>query len=135
LFDRFQSLDQESAVRLISSDPPRLARFFPSIFAPELLKSAQILGLGLTLGNPVRARLMMQMKSAKAAEDLMRQMRENPQQWLQLEGSDLFLFAQPPEVITQGTDVEVRVVVPENSARLLLQRIAKSNAAPAVAEN
>jgi hypothetical protein len=135
LFDRFQSLDQESAVRLISSDPPQLARFFSPIFSPELLKSTQLLGLGLTLGNPVRARLLMKMKSAKAADEFSKQMRENPQQWLQLQGSELLLFAQPPEVITQGTDVEVRFVVPENSARLLLQRIAKTNAAPAVAEN
>jgi hypothetical protein len=135
LFDRFQSLDQESAVRLISSDPPQLARFFHPIFAPELLKQAQILGLGLTLGNPVKARLMLKMKSMKAAEELAKGMRENPQQWLQLQASELLLFAQPPEVVTQGTDVEVRFVVPENSARLLLQRVAKSNAAPAVAGN
>ena len=51
-FDRFQALDHESAVRLISSDPPSLPRFFSPIFTRELLDSAQILGLGLALQNP-----------------------------------------------------------------------------------
>ena len=135
LFDRFQSLDQDTTVRLISSNPPSLARFFPPIFTSELLDSAQILGLGLTLGNPVKARLIMKMKSVKAAEQLTQRLRENPQQWLRLEESELLLFSQPPEVVTQGLDVEVRFVVPEDSARLFLQRVAKSNAVPAVAEN
>ena len=103
LFDRFQSLDQDTTVRLISSNPPSLARFFPPIFNSELLDSAQILGLGLTLGNPVKARLIMKMKSAKAAEQLTQSLRENPQQWLRLEESELLLFSQPPEVVSQGT--------------------------------
>jgi hypothetical protein len=47
----------------------------------------------------------------------------------------LLLYAQPPEIVTQGSDVEVRFVMPENSARVLLQRVAKSNAPPpAIAE-
>jgi hypothetical protein len=122
-------------VRLISSNPPSLARFFPPIFTAGLLDTAQLLGLGLTLGNPVKGRLIMKMKSAQAAEQMTQSLRENPQQWLRLEESELLLFSQPPEVVTQGMNVEVRFVVPEDSARLLLQRVAKSNAVPAVAEN
>ena len=135
LFDRFQALDQETAVRLISSDPPSLSRYFSPIFTGELLSSAQILGLGFTLQDPIRGRLLLKMKSEKQAGTLATQLREEPQRWLRIQDSDLLLYAQPPEIVTQGSDVEVRFVMPENSARLLLQRVAKSNAPPpAVAE-
>ena len=136
LFDRFEALDQEAAVRLISSDPPSLSRYFSPIFTRELLESAQILGLGLTLQNPIRGRLLLKMKSDKNAATLADRVRQDPQRWLRIQDSDLLLFAQPPEVITQGSDIEIRFVVPENSARLLLQRVAKTNTPPppAVAE-
>src|SRR5262249_12655781 len=45
LFDRFQALDRESAVRLISRDPPDLSRVFNPIFTRELLEASQLLGL------------------------------------------------------------------------------------------
>src|SRR5438132_3104147 len=38
LFDRFEALDRESALRLISRSPPDLPRMFHPIFAPELLE-------------------------------------------------------------------------------------------------
>jgi hypothetical protein len=133
LFDRFQALEQETAVRLISSDPPSLSRYFDPIFTRELLDSAQILGLGLSLQNPVRGRLLLKMKSEKQAADLAARIQQDAQRLLRIEDSDLLLFAQPPEVVTQGLDVELRFPVPENSARLLLQRVAKSKAQPAVA--
>ncbi|MDQ6622983.1 MAG: hypothetical protein M3Y86_05795 [Verrucomicrobiota bacterium] len=132
LFDRFQALDPETTVRLISSEPPNLARYFMPIFSRELLDSAQILGLGLALGNPVKGHLILKMKSAKAAGDFSQQLRNEPQRWLRLQDSEGLLYAQPPQVTTDASSVEVRFDVPENSARLLLQRIAKSNAAPAV---
>lgn len=133
LFDAFQALDRETGVRLISNDPSSLTRYFPAIFTPELLDSAQVLGLGLTLENPVRGRFLLKMKSAKAANDLADRLRREPQNWLRLADSDLLLYSQPPDVRTDGADLEMRFPVPENSARLLLQRIAKSNAAPALA--
>jgi hypothetical protein len=133
-FDRFQSLDQESAVRVISNDPPSLPRFFQPIFTQELLESAQILGLGLALQNPVKARLILKMKNAKAADDIAQKVRDDPQHWLRFQDSELLLYVQPPEVITSGADVEMRFNVPENSARLLLQRVAKTNAPPALVE-
>jgi hypothetical protein len=92
--------------------------------------------LGLAFDNPVKGRLILQMKSAKLAEQFAQQLRDEPQRWLRLQDSELLLYAQPPEVVTQGSDVELRFVVPENSARLLLQRIAKTSAPPpAVAGN
>ncbi|MBA2431140.1 MAG: hypothetical protein H0V56_03380, partial [Chthoniobacterales bacterium] len=133
LFDRFTALDQQTALRLISSDPPSLARFFVPIFAPELLESAQIFGLSLAFEDPVKGRMIMKTKSATAATELARRLREEPQRWLRLQDSDLLLYAQPPEVITQDTDIELRFNVPENTARLFLQRIARSNAPPALA--
>src|SRR5213083_215047 len=39
LFDRFQALDRDSALRLISRDPPDLARVFHPIFTRELLEA------------------------------------------------------------------------------------------------
>ncbi|MBA3835839.1 MAG: hypothetical protein H0X53_08385, partial [Sphingomonas sp.] len=135
LFDSFQALDRETAVRLISSDPPSLARFFSPIFSKELLDSAQILGLSLTLQNPVRGRLLLKMKTPKNAEDLARKVRDDPQHWLRIAESDALLYAQAPEVITAGADLEIRFPVPTDSARLLLQRVAKSNAPPALAGN
>ncbi|MGI9086154.1 MAG: hypothetical protein ACR2HH_00185 [Chthoniobacterales bacterium] len=133
LFGRFQALDQESSLRLIASDPRLLDRFFNPIFTREFLETAQVFGLGLRLENPVKARLILQTKSPKAAADLAQQLKENPQRWLRLQDSELLLFTQPPEISTQGNGVEVRCVVPENSARLLLQRIAKTSPTPAIA--
>src|SRR5439155_16102192 len=45
LFDRFQALDHESALRLISRDPPDLSRVFHPIFSRELLEASQLIGL------------------------------------------------------------------------------------------
>ena len=135
LFDSFQALDRETALRLISSDPPSLARFFSPIFTTELLESAQILGLSLTLQNPVRGRLLLKMKTPKNAEELAKRVRDDPHRWLRIADSDAVLYAQPPEVFTQGADLELRFIVPADSARLLLQRVAKTNAAPALAGN
>ncbi|MDP9003933.1 MAG: hypothetical protein M3N12_03990, partial [Verrucomicrobiota bacterium] len=60
--------------------------------------------------------------------------QSEPQKWLKMQDSDLLLHSQTPEVETQGEDVQLRFDVPENSARLLLQRIAKADLAPVVAE-
>lgn len=135
LFDRFQDLNQGSALRLISRDPPKLAQMFHPVFSRELLEASQLLGLSLTLQNPVRARLVMKLKSADAAREFGRQIRSEPQRWLRIQDSDLFLHVQTPEVETQGEDIQLRFDVPENSARLLLRRIAKTDIVPAVAEN
>jgi hypothetical protein len=128
LFDRFQALDQESALRLISRNPPNLTRVFQPIFTGELLDAPQLLGLALTLQNPIRAKLFMKLNSPENAAQLAATLRQEPQRLLRLQDSDLLLYAQPPEVVRQGTNLELRFVVPENSARLLLQRIANAAA-------
>jgi hypothetical protein len=133
LFDRFQALDQESAVRLISRDPPNLARIFHPIFARELLDSSQLLGLSLTLKNPAKARLLVRLKTSAEADDLARRLHDEPQRWLHLQDSDLSLYEQPPEINRQNENLEVRFSIPENSARLILERLAKAGTTPATA--
>jgi hypothetical protein len=136
LFDRFQALDRESAIRLISRDPPDLSRVFNPIFTPELLDASQLLGLAINLQNPVRARVLMKVNTSKNAAEVARSLHDNPQQWLRLPDSELLLYTRPPEVLRTGTtNLELRFEVPENSARLLLERLSKTEPAPAVTAN
>jgi len=129
LFDRFQALDRESALRLISRDPPDLSRVFHPIFVPELLNASQLLGLAVTLQNPVKARLLLKMNSSKNAAELARNLHDDPQRWLRLADSELLLYSQSPEIQRQGDlNLELRFTVPENSARALLERLAKTDA-------
>lgn len=129
LFDRFHALDRENTLRLISRNPPDLSRIFNPIFTSELLDTSQLLGLALSLQNPVRAKLLLKLNSSESASQLARNLHNEPQRWLRLQDSELLLYVQPPEIQRQGTNLELRFSVPENSARLLLERIAKTNAA------
>src|SRR5947199_534230 len=125
LFDRFQALDHESALRLISRDPPDLSRVFHPIFSRELLDASQLIGLAVNLQNPVKARILIQVNAPKNATDVARDLRSKPEQWLRLPDSPLLLYSQPPEIQTQGSsNLELRFTVPEDSARLLLERLA-----------
>ncbi|PYJ37974.1 MAG: hypothetical protein DME81_06785 [Verrucomicrobia bacterium] len=133
LFDRFQALDRESALRLISRNPSDLSRVFHPIFARELLDASQLLGLAVTLQNPVKAKLLLKLNSPETAADFARNLHDNPQRWLRFSDSELLLYSQPPEIQRQGiSNLELRFTIPENSARLLIERIAKTDA-PAVA--
>jgi hypothetical protein len=133
LFDRFQALDRESALRLITRDPPDLSRIFHPIFTHELLDVSQLLGLALSLQNPVKAKLLLKLNSPNAATEFARNLHDDPQRWLHFSDSKLLLYAQPPEIQKQGnSNLELRFTVPENSARLLLERIAKTDAAEVV---
>src|SRR5213082_2667951 len=129
-FDRFQALDRETTLRLISRDPPGLVRVFHPIFPRELLDRAQMLGLGVSLQTPAKARLLLRLPSESAASDLAKSIHDDPQRWLRIEQSDLPLFATQPEIARQHSDLEIRFNIPENSARLLLQRIAKTDMPP-----
>ena len=131
-FDRFQALDRETTLRLISRDPPGLAKAFHPIFAGELLERAQLLGLGLSLQSPIKTRLLLKFPSEAAASDVAKGIHDDPQRWLHLEQSDLSLFTQAPEISRQHSNLEVRFNMPENTARLLLQRIARTDALPAM---
>src|SRR6266481_113169 len=125
LFDRFQALDHESALRLISRDPPDLSRVFHPIFSRELLNASQLIGLAVNLQNPVKARILIKVNAPKNATDVARDLRTNPEQWLRLPDSPLLLYSQPPEIQTQGSsNLELRFTVPDDSARLLLERLA-----------
>ncbi|HEY2102265.1 MAG TPA: hypothetical protein VGH08_03330 [Chthoniobacterales bacterium] len=126
-FDRFQALDRETTLRLISRDPTGLSRAFHPIFPRELLERAQLLGLGLSLQSPIRARLLLKFSSEETASEIANNIRHDPQQWLHLDQSDLPLFTQPPEISRQHSNLELRFNMPENSARLFLQRIAKTD--------
>jgi len=125
LFDRFQALDHESALRLISRDPTDLSRVFHPVFSRELLEASQLIGLAVNLQNPVKARILIKVNPPKKAADVARDLRGNAQQWLRLPESPLLLYSQLPEIQTRGdSNLELRFTVPENSAHLLLERLA-----------
>jgi hypothetical protein len=134
LFDRFQALDRDSALRIISRNPPDLSRVFHPIFTSELLNASQLLGLAVNLQTPVKARVLIKVNSTKNAADLARNLHDNPQQWLRLPDSQLLLYSGPLEIQREGTsNMELRFAVPEDSARLLLERLAKTDTPEAVA--
>jgi hypothetical protein len=134
LFDRFQALDRDSALRLISRDPPDLARVFHPIFTRELLEASQLLGLAVNLQNPVKARVLIKVNSSTRTTDLARNLHDKPQQWLRLPDTQVLLYAQTPEVQTHdSSNIELRFTMPEGSARLLLERLAKTDTPQAVA--
>ena len=134
LFDRFQALDHESALRLISRDPPDLSRIFHPIFSRELIDVSQLIGLAVNLQNPVKARILIKVNAPKNAASVARDLRSNSNQWLRLPDSPLLLYSQPPEIQTQGnSNLELRFTMPEDSARLLLERLAKTDTPAAVA--
>ena len=134
LFDRFQALDRDSALRLISRDPPELARVFHPIFTRELLEASQLLGLAVNLQNPVKARVLIKVNSSTSTTDLARNLHDKPQQWLRLPDTQLLLYAQTPEVQTHdSSNIELRFTMPEGAARLLLERLAKTDTPQAVA--
>ena len=106
---------------------------FHPIFAPELLEQAQLLGIALTLQNPVKARLFVKLRTPEAASEFARNLHNEPQRWLRLQDSNLLLYTQPPDVSRQQANLELHFNMPDETARLLLQRIAKTDTTPTVA--
>jgi hypothetical protein len=133
LFDRLQSLKESSTLRLVSREPAKLGRMLSPVFNSDLLENCELLGLSLSLQNPVKARLILTAKTSEAAAELAARIRNEPQRLLKLADSDLLFYGQPPEVDVQGANVQVRFDVPENSVRLVLQRLAKVTPVPTVA--
>ena len=134
LFDRFQALDRDSALRVISRDPQDLSRVFHPIFPRELLDASQLLGLAVNLQNPVKARVLIKVNPSRNAAELARSLHDKPQQWLALPESQLLLYSKPPEIQRQGiSNLELRFAMPEDSARLLLERLAKTDMPQAAA--
>jgi hypothetical protein len=132
-FERFQALDRENTLRLMSRDPPDLSRAFHPIFVRELLESAQLIGLTLALDNPIRARLLVKSPSADRAEQLATALRGDPHRWLHLADSELRLFSENPTVSRQDTTIDLSFNMPEATARVLLQRLAKTDTPTVVA--
>ena len=115
-------------------DPPDLARVFHPIFARELIAASQLLGLAVNLQNPVKARVLLKMNSSTSATDLTRNLHDKPQQWLRLQDSQPLLYSQPPEVQSHDIwNLELRFPMPEGAARLLLERLAKTDTPQVVA--
>jgi hypothetical protein len=97
------------------------------------LENSQLLGFALTLQNPVKARLFLKVKSPESASELARSLHNEPQRWLRLQDSNLLLYAQPPEITRQTANLELHFIVPDETARLLLHRIAKTDVGSSVA--
>jgi hypothetical protein len=83
--------------------------------------------------NPVKARLVLKLRSPELASELARNLRSEPQKWLRLHDSNLMLYAQLPDVTRQRASLELHFNVPEETARLILQRIAKTDTTNTVA--
>ena len=80
----------------------------------------------MTLQNPVKAKLLVKTNPDKSAVEIARNLHDNPQDLLRLSDSTLLLFSQPPEIHRQGSsNLELRFTVPEDSARLLIERVAR----------
>ena len=115
-------------------DLPDLARVFHPIFARELLAASQLLRLAVNLQNPVKARVLIKVNSSTSATDLARNLHDKPQQWLRFPESQLLFYSQPPEVQSHdNSNLELRFPMPEGTARLLLERLAKTETPQAVA--
>src|SRR4029079_251136 len=109
-------------------------RIFHPIFSPELIDVSQLIGRAVNLQNPVQGRILIQVNAPNNAANVARDLRTNPDQWLRLPDSPLLLYSQAPEIQTQGnSNLELRFTMPEDSARLLLERLAKTDAPAAVA--
>jgi hypothetical protein len=126
-FEQFQKFDRDNALRLMSRDPAELSRVFHPVFARDLLDASQLIGLTLSFQNSVHARLFVKTQTADRAAQLARTLHDDPPRFLRLPDSDLLLSSQAPDVSRQNTVVQADFIVPENSARLLLQRLAKSD--------
>jgi hypothetical protein len=73
--------------------------------------------------------VLIKVSSSKNAAEIARNLHDNPQQWLRLPNSELLLYSRPPEIQRpNASNLELRFEVPENSARVLLERLAKTEA-------
>ena len=108
--------------------------FFIPIFARELLAVSQLLGLAVNLQNPVKARVLIKVNSSTSVTELARNLHDKSQQWLRLQDSQLLLYFQPPETQSHdSSNLELRFPMPEDTARLVLGRLAGTDTSQAVA--
>lgn len=127
LMDSFLTLDKDSSLRLITRNPRELDRVFQPVFTKELLEAVRLLGFSLSLQNPAKARLLLKLNSPEAATQFEKSLRDEPQRWLRMEDSDSLLFVQPPEIRREGENIDLRFVVSDANARIILERFAKTS--------
>src|SRR5439155_19291463 len=82
LLDRFQALDPNAALRLVTRKPTDLARFFGPIFPPEFLEAAQLLALEAKFDVPAKAHLIVRSTDAAKAKELTAGLQNEPARWL-----------------------------------------------------
>jgi hypothetical protein len=133
LLKLFQALDPDSALRLVARTPSDLATFFSPILPPEFLEASELLGLELSLATPGKAHLVVRASDAAKAKSWAASLQNEPARWLTLPGSDFVLASEAPKVDQKNEDLDLHFDIPEGAARLLLQRLAKVQPAPAPA--
>jgi len=125
LLQRFQELDANSALRLVTRTPADLATVFGPILPAEFLGASKLLGLEMTLAVPAKAHLIVRALDPAKAKELVAGLQSEPARWLTIPGSDFLLAAEPPKVEQKNENLELHFDIPEGAARLLLQRLAK----------
>lgn len=131
LLELFQALDPESALRLVARSPGDLPALFGPILPPEFLAAAELLGLELTLATPAKGHLIVRAKDAAKAKSWAATLQNEPARWLTLPGSDFSLASEAPKVEQKDDKLDLHFEVPEGAGRLLLQRLAGVQPAPA----
>ncbi len=97
----------------------------------NFVKASKLLGLELNLTVPGKARLLVRALDSAKAKELAAGLQHEPARWLTIPNSDFALSTQPPKVEQKNEDLEIHFEIPEGGARLLLQRLAKVQPAPA----
>src|SRR5262249_11244650 len=97
LLKRFQALDANSALRLVSQNPTDLTTLFGPIFPPELLQSARFLGLEMALATPAKAHLFVRVTDQAVAKEWATRWEKETTRWLTIPGSDYALTTEPPK--------------------------------------
>lgn len=130
LLERFQTLDPNNALRLVSRTPGDLTTFFGPIFPPELLQAADLLGFEMNLATPAKAHLFLKTTDEAKAKELASSLQNEPGRWLTLPGSDFVFTTEPPKVEQKNETLDLHFNIPDGAARLFLQRLARVQAAP-----
>lgn len=131
LLKGFQTLDPDSALRLVARTPSDLATLFSPVFPTELLQASQLLGLELTLAIPAKAHMFVRLIDIAKAKEAAAGVQKDPGHWLTVPGSDFVLTVAPPKVERRNENLDLWFDMPEGAARMLLQRLAKLQPDPA----
>jgi hypothetical protein len=95
------------------------------------LQAAGILGLELTLATPGKGHLLVRVNDVAKAKSWAASLQNEPGRWLTIPGSDFMLSTEAPKVEQKDEKLDLHFDIPEGAARLLLQRLAKVQPAPA----